>query len=221
MPRRALEKVSGLVVHVLNRGVKRQQLFFDAKDYLAFEKVLVEALHHVPVPLLAYCLMPNHWHLVMSPTGKELPRFMHWLTLTHAKRWHQAHGTSGTGSVYRNRYTAVPVQTETHLITLLRYVERNAVRGGLVRRAEDWRWCSLWQRCNSCHDVPLAAWPILQPEHWLELVNLPEASSDLEHLRNALKRGCSLGDIAWSANVKELLVGKVRSRGRPSQRNPV
>lgn len=221
MPRRALEKVCGLVVHALNRGVRRQQLFFEAKDYLTFERVLVEALRHVPIPLLAYCIMPNHWHLVMSPRGEELPHFMHWLTLTHAKRWHQAHGTSGTGSVYQNRYTAVPVQTETHLIALLRYVERNAARGGLVQRAEEWRWCSLWQRCNSCHDVPLAEWPVLLPDNWLEMVNMPEAPHQLANVRRAVTGGRPLGDPAWSATVRERLVGPVRPRGRPPLRNPV
>jgi putative transposase len=93
---------------------------------------------------------------------------MHWLTMTHAKRWPTAKGSVGTGPVYQNRYYAVPVQTDHHLLAVLRYVERNPLRGSLVERAEDWRWSSLWQRCNSCHPAALSPWPIPQPEHWIE-----------------------------------------------------
>src|SRR5918993_1616120 len=136
MPRRSLHSAGGVIFHVLNRSARRQQLFFSSADYRAFESVLVEALDKVSIRLLAYALMPNHWHLVLWPVHDELPRFMHWLTLTHAKRWHAAHQSTSTGHVYQNRYHAVPVQSDAHLVTVLRYVERNALRAGLVRRAE-------------------------------------------------------------------------------------
>jgi putative transposase len=197
--------------------VRRQQLFFDQGDYEAFERVLTEALNRIPVPLLAYCVMPNHWHLVVHPSNGQLPRFMHWLTATHAKRWHLAHGTLGTGPVYQNRYGAVPVQTETHLLRLLRYVERNPLRARLVPRAEYWRWGSLWRRCNSCHDLPLAPWPIPQPANWPDIVNEPQTDTDLGEIRRAMVRRRPVGDPAWAAATAESLGIPVIGPGRPKK----
>jgi putative transposase len=110
MPRRALAHAGGLVLHVLNRSAKRTQLFFTDQDYRAFEEILQRALIRTPTRLLCYCLMPNHWHLVLWAIGNEVPKFMHWLTLTHAMQWHEEHGTTGTGHVYQERYRAIPVQ---------------------------------------------------------------------------------------------------------------
>ena len=215
MPRRALGAADGLVVHVHNRSVRRHQLFFDAADYKAFEQVLSQALEREPLRLLSYCIMPNHWHLVLWPHADELSGFMHWLTSTHAKRWHIAHGSLGTGPVYQNRYGAVPVQTEKHLLTLLRYVERNPLRAHLVQRAEDWRWGSLWRRCNSCNDLPLATWPIPQPAMWVETVNELQAESELKEIQRAVGQGRPVGDISWSAMVAERFGIPMRPPGRP------
>jgi putative transposase len=215
MPRRRLRDAGGLVFHILNRGVRRQQIFFCAADYAAFERVLREALHRVPTRLLDYSLMPNHWHLVLWPEEAELPRFMHWLTLTHAKRWHEAHGSTGTGHVYQNCYRAVPVQTDVHLLTLLRYVERNPVRAHLVERAEDWRWGSLWRRCNFCEDVPLTEWPILQPRDWLRIVNEPQTARELAEIQAALKKGRPIGEPEWNSAMAERFGLRLRSGGRP------
>ena len=97
---------AGVIFHVLNRGVGRRELFADAGDYAAFERCLAHALAAVPeVALLAYCLMPNHWHLLVVPaTDGALGRFMHRLTLTHTCRWHAHRGTAGgTENGTRNR----------------------------------------------------------------------------------------------------------------------
>ena len=217
MPRRALATANDLVLHVHNRSVRRHQLFFDQGDYEAFERVLVQALERVPIPLLAYCVMPNHWHLVVHPSCGELPRFMHWLTATHAKRWHLAHGSLGTGPVYQNRYGAIPVQTDTHLLTLLRYVERNPLRAKLVRRAEDWRWGSLWRRCNSCDDLPLATWPVPQPVGWLEIVNQAQSDSELKEIQLAVCRGHPVGDNVWTEAIAASFQIPTAKPGRPKK----
>jgi len=217
MPRRSLATANDLVLHVHNRSVRRHQLFFDQGDYGAFERVLVEALERVPIPLLAYCVMPNHWHLVVHPSCGELPRFMHWLTATHAKRWHLAHGSLGTGPVYQNRYGAVPVQTDTHLLTLLRYVERNPLRAKLVRRAEDWRWGSLWRRCNSCDDLPLATWPVPQPVGWLEIVNQAQSDSEVKEIQLAVCRGHPIGDDVWTEAIAASFQISTAKPGRPKK----
>jgi putative transposase len=197
VPRRRLHLTSGLVLHVLNRAVRRAQLFTTWQDYLAFEAVVSEALHRYPTRLLAYCVMPNHWHMVLWPLDNELPQLMHWLTLTHAKRWHAAHGSTSTGPVYQNRYGAIPVQTDAHLLRLLRYVERNALRAGLVSRAEEWRWGSLWACVNSCTPVPLSPWPILKPDGWVQTVNEAQSPTELEAIRSSIRRLKPFGTAEW------------------------
>jgi putative transposase len=134
-----------LVYHVLNRANGRQRLFEHDGDYAAFERVLHEARERVAMRLLAYCVMPNHWHLVLWPyRDGDLSRFLGWLTLTHTQRWHAYRQTVGTGHLYQGRFKSFVVQTDDHLLSVCRYVERNAVRAGLVERAEAWRWSSLW-----------------------------------------------------------------------------
>src|SRR4051812_38589637 len=99
MPRRPRVGMGGIIFHVLNRGVKRLPLFDNNFDYSAFEQLLFDAKRNFPVRLFAYCVMPNHWHLIVEPTADDsLSRFMHWLTVTHAQRWHACRATSGTGA---------------------------------------------------------------------------------------------------------------------------
>jgi len=133
MPRRARLATGGLVYHVLNRGNARATLFEDEGDYAAFERVLGEALGRTPLELFAWCLMPNHWHMVLRPAkGEDLPQFMRWLSVTHTQRWHAHHHTSGTGHLYQGRYKSFPVQDDLHFLIVCRYVQRNALRAGLV-----------------------------------------------------------------------------------------
>jgi putative transposase len=95
----------GLVYHVLNRANGRQRLFDDDGDYDAFERVLAPACERVSMRLLAYCVMPNHWHLVVWPQHDgDLSRFMSWVTLTHTQRWHAYRQTVGTGHLYQGRF---------------------------------------------------------------------------------------------------------------------
>src|SRR5436189_3540964 len=123
----------GFVYHVLNRSVARLPLFETDDDYRAFLRVLAEAQTRHPTRLLGYCLMPNHWHLVLWPRADgDLSRFMHWLTMTHTQRWRHHRRLVGLGPLYQGRFKSFPVQTDAHLLVLLRYVERNPLRANLV-----------------------------------------------------------------------------------------
>ena len=147
MPRTARVAPPGLIYHVLNRGAARQTLFEHDADFAAFLRVLRDTLDRDPIPILGFCLMPNHWHLVLRPQHRgQLARFMQRLTITHARRWVEHRHRVGWGSVYQGRYKSFPTQDDAHLATLLRYVERNPLRAGLVPRAQDWPWSSLGQR---------------------------------------------------------------------------
>lgn len=220
MPRRALDQAHGHVIHAHNRSVRRERLFDNPQDYDAFEAVLTEALNRVPTRLLAYCVMPNHWHLVVWPRAEELPDFMHWLTGTHARRWHVARGSWGTGHVYQDRYGAVPVQHDIHLLRLLRYVERNPLRARLVNRAEDWPWCSLRKRLDFCKDPALTEWPILRPENWTEQVNEPQTVAELEAIQLAVRLGRPVGDPDWCIAAAERFGITLRQDGRPKKTSP-
>jgi putative transposase len=121
--------VGGLIYHVLNRSNGRWPLFDKPGDYEAFERVLAEAQQEHPLPLLAYCVLPNHWHLVVAPEADgDLSRFVGWLTLTHTQRWHAHRHTAGNGHLYQGRFKSFAIQADEHLLTVCRYVERNPLR---------------------------------------------------------------------------------------------
>lgn len=223
MPRRPRGPTTDLVYHVINRAVRRAVLFETSSDYAAFEHVLLQAVQRFKLRVLAYCVMPNHWHLVVWPKAAgDLSRFMHWLTCTHAQRWHAFRGTSGTGAVYQGRYKAIPVQSDLHVLRVCRYVERNPLRAGLVKTAEAWRWSSLWRRCNFCDDVILSQWPIAHPANWLEYVNEPHIEAELDTLRSAVRRGAPFGNDPWRIETARILgmESQLRAIGRPPKGLP-
>lgn len=222
MPRRARNLVGGLAYHVLNRANGRLRLFRKAADFAAFERVLGEAQARVPLRLLAYVVMPTHWHFVVWPKtgqGRDVSEFFRWLTVTHSQRWHAHHATSGMGHVYQGRFKSFPIQGDEHLVRVLRYVERNPLRRGLVRRAEDWEWGSLKHRTRGTPDAPplLSATPVKLPRNWTEYVNRPETEAELEALRTSVRRGRPFGALKWqSATARRLhLDYTLRPRGRP------
>jgi putative transposase len=222
MPRVARYCPGGLTYHVLNRSVAKIKIFRTEKDYLAFEQAMAEALQRFPVDLLAYCVMPNHWHLVVQPRGDgDLSRFMQWLTLAHAQRWRAAHGTVGYGPLYQGRFKSFPAQVDHHLLILLRYVERNALRAKLTGAAENWRWGSLYRRSNISVDPPLelGTWPIAMPDDWVDRVNAPQTAAEQQALQTAIRRSQPFGSPAWQKRTAKSLglESTFRSRGRPGK----
>ncbi len=217
-PKRSAD--GGLIYHVLNRANARLPIFEKDGDYDAFERVLEEAVDRYGTQLLAYCLMPNHWHLVLQPQKDgELSRFTGWLTLTHTQRWHAHRHSSGSGHVYQGRFKSFPVQDDYHFLTVCRYVERNAVRAGLTKRAEDWRWCSLyrWQRGTAKEKGLIASWPVRRSPDWIGHVNSIQTEGELAALRKSVQRGCPLGDSVWSSQIVARLglESTLRPQGRP------
>jgi putative transposase len=222
MPRRSRVHTAGLIFHVLNRGAKKASLFESDGDYTAFLRLLDMATRRERVAVLAYCLMPNHWHLLLMPQAEgALSRCLHWLTTTHARRWQLARGTEGQGAVYQARFKALAVKDDGHFRWVCRYIERNAMRASLVGRAEDWRWSSLWQRRARDPRVDLARWPIPEPDDWCDQVNIPQTAAELERFRCAVVSGTPFGDEAWRRRVEHALGrGYRRPRGRPRRDCP-
>lgn len=223
MPRRPREATGGIVYHVLNRAVGRMKLCEKEEDYWAFERVLEETYERTEMRLLSYCVMPNHWHMLIWPREDgELPEVMRWLTVTHTQRWHAHYHTSGTGPIYQGRFKSFPVQSDEHFITVARYVERNALRANLVERAQDWRWSSIWRRSqrNKSLSAILSKWPVTRPTDWTRRVNRALSAKELEAVRRSVRRGRPFGDDTWTKTVaKELgLESTLRPRGRPRKR---
>jgi putative transposase len=224
VPLRRMIGTGGVVFHVLNRGVRRLRLFDEAGDYGAFINCLAEARDRVPIRLFAYCLMPNHFHLVLRPElDGQLSEFMRLLTGTHSKRWHAYRGSAGTGAVYQGRYKAFPVQTDRHFLTVCRYVERNALRANLVGRAEDWRWSSLSRDCRNCNLQPLDSWPILPPPDWIEVVNRPQHPAEEADLRQSIRKNRPYGPADWRLEMASRLhlEQTIHPRGRPRRTSGV
>jgi REP-associated tyrosine transposase len=212
-----------MVYHVLNRGAGGIDLFEDKGEYALFERVLAEALEREPgVSLLGYCLMPDHWHLVIRPKrAGELSEFMRWLTVTHTQRLHAHRGTAGEGPVYQGRFKSFPVQADEHLVTVMRYVERNALRARRVRQAERWRWGSLWRWENRNKaagrdpELPaISAWPVDRPRRWCQKVNAVMSKAEAELVQRCIKRGAPCGGEAWSGRTAKRL-------GIESSMNPI
>ena len=220
MPRVARAAPGGSVFHVLNRANGRLTLFRKDEDYLAFDRLLLEAHARTPTRLLDWCLMPNHWHMVIWPRRDgELTEFLRWLTLTHAQRWKNAHDAVGHGHLYQGRFKSFPVERDGGLSTVLRYVQRNPLRAGLVARAERWRWGSCRVRLHGPAELAglLADWPIDTPRDWLSWVNAPQTDAEVAALRESVRRGRPFGRDDWVRRTAARLgLGHtMRPPGRP------
>jgi len=216
MPRTARASVGGLCYHVINRGNARSSVFHDSSDYQAFICLIGEACARLPLDVLAACLMPNHFHLVLQPNGDgDLSRWMQWLLTAHVRRYHRRYGSSG--HVWQGRFKAFPIQHDAHLLQVIRYVERNALRANLVVRAEDWRWGSLAWRGAGDYVSFLAVPPVPLLDGWLIQVNEPESAVELAALRRSVNRGSPFGDLAWVQETAASLglEFSLRPHGRP------
>jgi putative transposase len=162
----------GYVYHVCNRGSRKGVLFGSCDEYVAFLELVNEARSQRPMRVTAYCLMRTHFHFLLWPMGdRDVPRFMQWLSATHAARWHRRRRTEGTGAVYQSRYVSRPIGEPRHYYSVLRYVERNALSAGLVKRAEEWQWGSASSHHNPDPPFAIDDGPIARPSNWLSIIN--------------------------------------------------
>ena len=194
------------------------KLFHNSQDYTAVQQLLFEVRAAINVRLLSYCIMPNHWHLILWPRNStEMSHFLQTFTGTHAQRWRTAHSSTGCGAVYQGRYKAFPIQSGDYFLNACRYVERNPVRANLVHRAEEWRWSSCWLHQHEPSDKAMHPWPIPRPDNWLSLVNKTENSTELHDIRCAVSRGLPLGDSKWVAETAKAMgiESHLRRPGRP------
>lgn len=187
MPRAAREIIDGGVYHILNRGNGRQRVYQKDGDYLAFTALLKQMLERFTIDLYAYCLMPNHFHLlVKAEKGEDLSRGMQWFTTTHVRRYHRHYGTSG--HLWQGRYKSFPVRDDEQLLTVTRYVEGNPVRAGLVETAAGWVWSSHRARCGLESDAIVAPLPITIDSNWTSFVDTPLTGIELAKVKKPMER---------------------------------
>lgn len=216
MPRVARLDVGGYPYHVINRAVMRLPIFSTASDYRLFEDLLFETAEETGMRILAYCIMPNHWHLLLYPEQDgDLGRFMHRLTNAHTRRFRVLTRTIGTGPLYQGRYKSFIIEDDKHLLTVFKYVERNAVRASLSRTAEEWRWGSAYHRTKGTR--PFTESPTPLPEPYIEWINTRESSEELKELRTSVNKTRPFGRDSWvDAMVLQFNLGATtRNPGRP------
>ncbi|MEM9658784.1 MAG: transposase [Planctomycetota bacterium] len=223
MPRTARASAGNVCYHVLNRGNARMEVFRkedDYDDYGAFLGLLNEANERSSMRLLSFCLMPDHFHLVAWPREEgDLSRWMQWLLTSHVRRYHRRYHSSG--HVWQGRFKAFPIQSDEHLLTVMRYVERNPVRAKSipVRKAQNWPWSSAGRPPRNYEPALVHAGPVKKRTDWLDWVNRPLTAAELKAVRTSVERGRPYGSQIWQKRTanKLGLEFTMRPRGRPKK----
>ena len=216
MPRTARASRGGYVYHVLNRGNARGDVFHKDDDFAAFVELMARANERLAMRVVGYCLMTNHFHLLLWPhRDGDLSRWMQWLLTSHVRRYHRHYDSSG--HVWQGRFKAFPIQDDEHYLTVLRYVERNPLRAGLVERSQDWEWSSLKPTTRSGPDGLLGDGPLDKFRGWTNYVNGVESDAELVALRQCVARGAPYGAERWQRRAAKSLglESSLRPRGRP------
>jgi putative transposase len=216
MPRISRGLADDCIYHVINRGNGGQVVFQKDKDYEAFVNLMKEAKIRYAVNIFAYCLMPNHFHLVVMPhRSEDLSKWMQWLLTSHVRRFHKHYGTSG--HIWQGRYKSFLIQKDGHLLTVLKYVESNPLRAGLVNSANNWLWSSHRESIHRGGHLLIDEVPVELPKEWSKFVNESIAEKELEKLRQSVSRQSPYGDSSWQVDVSKTfgLESTIRPRGRP------
>jgi putative transposase len=210
MPRIARGLGGGGVAHVLSRGNARATVFHSPREYDDFVGLLDEARRRSAVELLAFCVMPNHFHLVARvDDSASLSEMMQWWLTSHVRRQHKRNATSG--HIWQGRFKSFPVQEDRHLLTVLRYVLLNPCRAGLAAEPWEWRWSSLR------HARLVAPWPVLPPGALADWLGAPCREEENDEVKQSILRSAPLGDEAWREAAARAwgLESTLRPRGRP------
>ncbi len=220
MPRQHRIAIGDTIYHVINRANGRATIFKNDKEYRHFESLLEEAKELLDMRILAYCIMPNHWHLVLYPrTDTDMSAFMHWLTTTHVRHHRVATKSIGGGHLYQGSYKSFPVEKSEYLTTLIRYVEQNPLRAKIVQRSEDWKYSSLY-RClegTPKQKKLLAKLPVDLPHQYFKEVNTTYNEDVLKEIRQSVQRGTPYGREKWVTKFVDAhqMESTVRMPGRP------
>lgn len=216
MPRGARGLADGGIYHVINRGNGRQGVFHKPEDFAAFVEILDQAKVRHPVGVLAFCVMSNHFHLLVQPeSGPDLSRFMQWFLTSHVRRYHRHY--KGSGHVWQGRFRSFLVQEDNHLLTVARYVGRNPLRAGMVASSKDWFWSSHGETSGALGRSISRPLPVPVPGNWSDFVAAAQTPQEVEALQRCIDRQSPFGDAGWQERVSKALglESTLRPRGRP------
>ena len=221
MPRKPRISLGNICYHVLNRGNGRNTVFHKDGDYAAFLKLMDQANERTPMRLLSYCLMPNHFHLVLWPKlDGDLSKWMQWLTTSHVRRYHRHYNSSG--HVWQGSFKSFPIQSDAHLLTVMRYVERNPVRAKTipVRKAQNWQWSSVGNPPKDTIVPKIDPGPVKRRKDWLKWVNQPLSETERDALAVCISRGQPFSKDDWKSQTARKLgiESSLRPRGRPRKK---
>ena len=178
----------GTLLHICNRGSRQEKIFADDFDYSICEQILHEAITRYSISLLCYCLMPNHWHLLVSiKETRDLSKMMKMFTSNQARYWRWRHDTIGNGAVYQNRYRAHEVARGRGFLKVAHYIERNAFAAGLCPSPSQWAWGSAHTESQLL--AFLSPWPQPKPPNWQNLLLRPPSPYLAIEIAHALRTG--------------------------------
>jgi putative transposase len=221
MPRMSRAVVAGVPHHVIQRGNRRQKTFFSEGDYAAYKDLMAQWCAKRGVEVWAYCLMPNHVHLIAVPSSAEALALA--VGEAHRRYTRMVNFREGwRGHLWQSRFGSY-VLDEVYLFTCARYIELNPVRAGLAERAEDWEWSSARAHLSGRDDSLVKARPLLDKVlyGWREFLTLSVGGSEAELLRRHERTGRPLGSRDFVSGLesslgRRLLPGK---GGRPRKQS--
>ena len=196
MPRQPRTVYPGHPHHVTQRGVRRERIFFSDFDYAAYTHEMRLTCRHYDVEIWAWCLMPNHTHLIMVPPSEDaLSRAIAEAHQRYARDINEREGW--TGHLWQGRFSSF-VMDERYLRAAVRYVEMNPVRAGLVERPQDWKWSSARAHLEGWDDDLVNVAPMLEriPD-WPSFLRLEPEAETVAHIRKHSSTGYPLGDESF------------------------
>ena len=212
--------IGGEIYHCINRAVGRQTIFKENKDYKLFESILQEVVDITGMRILAYSIMPNHFHLVLYPENNgDLSDFMKRITVTHTQRYRANTQTVGEGPLYQGRYKSFLIQNDNHLLTVLRYVERNPLTANLTQDVLSWEYGSVYRRYKgtSKEKKLLFPWVCGEPKDYIKFLTQPITVKEMGKIELSETKGVPFGDDEYILDkVKKYNLGStLRGKGRP------
>jgi len=227
MPRAPRPVADGLLYHALNRGNNREAVFFQAEDYLAFLKALGQTQHRYPFRLFGYCLMTNHFHLLLSPEpGQSISRILQSLSVAHTWHYHRAQGT--VGHIWQGRFKSPVIQDDDHALVVLRYLEANPLRAGMVSSLASYPWSSYRVHGMGLTDPLLTRMPVWETlakddarrqAYWRQWLHTPVTEAEVAAVRRSVVSGRPFGSAPWTDLMAGMLGLRLdeRKRGRPKK----
>lgn len=198
--------------HVTQRGNRRLPTFFSNDDYAAYLRLLTEHCQAAKVAVWAYCLMPNHVHLVLVPSTADGLRAA--LGETHRRYTRRVNFREGwRGHLWQERFASFPMD-HRHLYAAVRYIEQNPVRAGLAAAPAAWPWSSAAAHLAGADDEVVTVAPLLaMVDDWDEYL-AEHDEVELDRLRAHQRTGRPLGDAGFVADL-EALTGRRLAKGKP------